>query len=301
MELPPSRTPLLSYAFQPAVMVMATTVAAMAVRFDLPRPVVLPAVLVSTIALCLLVEWRHPLDGRWSMTARSLAGRDLPYLATGLAVERACEALVAVVTVRLVSRQGFGPVGALPIGLQVVLAVLGFDLAWYWYHRVAHRRARLWRVHGAHHAPAQMYTLAHGVFHPLDQFVVRFVLALGVFRLGGFSRDATFVALVLIGAVGIVSHVNADVRLWAGNHLFVGPETHRYHHSATHEGNYGAMTTLWDQVFHTFVFEPQPPAALGLADPSSYPAPEGFWRVMAWPFRPTGAQSTGRLRAHFHH
>ena len=93
------------------------------------------------------------------------------------------------------------------------------------------------------------------------------------------------VALVVIGTVGFISHTNADIRLWAFSHLLIGPETHRYHHSAEHDGNFGTVTSIWDQVFGTFVFDARPPARLGVRDTSDYPNPEHFSAVLAWPFR----------------
>ena len=287
MDLPPADTRVLTYGLFPLVVGGGGLAAALAVRADVSRSAAMPAILVTTIAICMLVEWRHPLDRRWSMTARSLGRRDLPYLGLGLVVERVCEIAVAGIVAATVSEDGFGPIAHLPLGFQVVAAMLGFDLLWYWYHRIAHERPRLWRIHGAHHTPPQMYVLMHGVFHPFDELVVRFVLALAVFRFGGFTPDAIFISLAIIGSVGIISHLNADVRLWAFNHLFIGPETHRYHHSATHEGNFGSVTSVWDQVFHTFVFAPTPPTRLGLADPASYPDPEHFLEVLAWPLRTT--------------
>jgi sterol desaturase/sphingolipid hydroxylase (fatty acid hydroxylase superfamily) len=285
MDLPPTSTPLLSYGLYPLVVGGATVAAGLAVRGGASRSAAAPAIIVTAIAVCMFVEWRHPLEARWSMTARSLGRRDLPYLMFGLALERACEVAVIAIATRTVSSGGFGPISRLPLGVQVVVAITSFDLLWYWYHRLAHQRSRMWRVHGAHHTPGQMYVLMHGVFHPFDELVVRFVLALVVFRFVGFAPDATFIALVIIGTVGIISHLNADVRLWAFNHVLIGPETHRYHHSATHLGNYGTVTSIWDQVFRTFVFEPLPPARLGLTDPNDYPNPEHFLQVLAWPLR----------------
>jgi sterol desaturase/sphingolipid hydroxylase (fatty acid hydroxylase superfamily) len=285
MDFPPTTTPLLTYGLYPVVVGGAALAAMLVVRAGIDRSAALPAMLVSAIAICMAAEWWRPLERRWSMTARSLGRRDLPYITGGLLVERLCELAVLAIATATVPAGGFGPLSRLPIGLQVIVAMLGFDLLWYWYHRLAHERPRLWRVHGAHHTPAQMYVLMHGVFHPFDELVVRFVLALVVFRFGGFTPDTTFVALTVIGVVGIVSHTNCDIRLWAFNHVLIGPETHRYHHSATSRGNFGTVTSLWDQLFHTFVFAPWPPDRLGLADAGDYPDPERFFRVVAWPLR----------------
>lgn len=276
---------LLTWTLYPALVGAVTAGAAAAVATGADRGVVLPALLVSAIAVSMAVEWRRPLRARWTMTRRSLLGRDLPFIVTGLIVERAAEVAVVAVAAATVPDGGFGPMAHLPLALQVVAAIALFDFGWYWYHRLAHRSARLWRVHGAHHSPGEMYVLMHGVFHPIDELVVRFGLALVVYRFGGFSPDAAFVALAATVAIGIVSHVNADVRLWALNHVLIGPETHRYHHSAGHEGNYGAVTSLWDQLFGTFVYSPRPPERLGLRQAGDYPDPRRFWAVMAYPFR----------------
>ncbi len=289
MDHSPSSTPVLSYGLYPLVVGGAIVAATLAVRAGANRSVVMPAILVTAIGVSMLVEWCHPLDRRWSMTARSLGRRDLPFITIGLVLERLCEVAVLAIARRAVPVDGFGPLGGLPLPAQVMVATLVFDLLWYGYHRLAHRLPRLWRVHGAHHTPSQMYVLMHGVFHPFDELVVRFVLALVVFRFGGFTPDATFIALATIGTVGVISHLNADVRLWALNHILIGPETHRYHHSATHRGNYGTVTSIWDQLFRTFVFEPQPPTQLGLVDPTEYPDPERFLQVLTWPLRRTVA------------
>jgi hypothetical protein len=292
MNLPPTRTPLLTYGFPWLLLGGATGAALAIVRSGVDRDVATPAILVTCILSCIAVERWHPLDRRWSMTTRTFAGRDLPYLVSGLLVERGCDAALVAIAARASWASGHGAVSRWALGVQVVAAILAFDLLWYWYHRLAHRGGRLWRVHGTHHTPQEMYTLAHGVFHPVDQFVVRFVLGLVVLRLGGFSAAAIFVALVVIGTVGILSHANADLRLWAGNHLLVGPETHRVHHSADLAGNYGTATTLWDQVFGTFVYSPNPPGRLGLAEPGERPDPRRFLATVCWPFRRADDQPT---------
>jgi sterol desaturase/sphingolipid hydroxylase (fatty acid hydroxylase superfamily) len=285
MSISFARTSLVTYGLYPLVVGGATIAAALTVSQRGDRSAVMPLILVSAITISMAAEWRFPLDRRWSMTAHSLGRRDLPYIGLGLIIERASEVAVAAIASQTVPANGFGPVGRLPLAVQVVLAIVVFDLAWYTYHRVAHRSLRLWRVHGAHHSPSQLYVLMHGVFHPFDELVVRFVLGLVVFRFVGFTPNATFVALVIIGTVGIISHTNADIRIWAFNHLLIGPETHRYHHSADHNGNYGTVTSIWDQAFGTFVFNPEPPARLGLFAAADYPDPQRFLTVLAWPFR----------------
>jgi sterol desaturase/sphingolipid hydroxylase (fatty acid hydroxylase superfamily) len=257
-----------------------------AVRSGMNRAAAVPAVLFPTIVISIIAEWKHPLKQEWSMTKRTVFRRDVPYLVIASIVARASEAGVTEIARRTLPSKGFGIMARLPIAVQIVLAVLLFDLLWYGYHRFAHTNGRLWRVHGAHHAPSQMYVLMHGVFHPFDELFVRFVLGLVVFRGVGFQPDASFLAVMLIGSVGIISHINADIRIWAFNHLLMGPQLHRYHHSATHRGNYGTVTSIWDQIFGTFTFSFDPPKALGLTTSTDYPNPENIGRVLLWPLKP---------------
>jgi sterol desaturase/sphingolipid hydroxylase (fatty acid hydroxylase superfamily) len=280
---------LLRFGLYPLLVGAALAFGIFAIRTGLNRAAAIPMVLFPTIVITILTEWRYPLKREWSMTKQTVFRRDIPFIVIASIVARASEAATAAVAKRLVPAQGFGIAGRLPLGAQVVLAMMLFDFLWYWYHRTAHSTGRLWRVHGAHHAPSQMYVLMHGVFHPFDELFVRFVLGLVVFRFVGFQPDASFLALLLIGSVGIVSHINADIRIWAFNHLLMSPELHRYHHSATDRGNYGTITSVWDQIFRTFVFGKEPPAALGLENASEYPNPENIASVLLWPLRSVGS------------
>lgn len=80
--------------------------------------------------------------------------------------------------------------------------------------------------------------------------------------------------------------MNSDIRAGLLNYVLIGAETHRYHHSALHRGNYSSTLALWDQVFGTFVYRPRSvPGRLGLDDPSQYPDPRDFHRTLAWSLR----------------
>ncbi len=73
---------------------------------------------------------------------------------------------------------------------------------------------------------------------------------------------------------GTISHFNVDMRMGWLNYVFVGPELHRYHHSAkSHEAvNYGATVSLFDLLFYSFLYrQGVPPLALGLKLEDGYP------------------------------
>jgi sterol desaturase/sphingolipid hydroxylase (fatty acid hydroxylase superfamily) len=124
------------------------------------------------------------------------------------------------------------------------------------------------------------------VAHPINAIVVRFILTAPLFFLG-FSTEAIFVASVIVGLQGVVSHLNVDIRAGWLNYVLVGTELHRYHHSAdaAEAMNYGAVVPLWDIVFGTFIYRPGiPPCALGVSSPSEYPADREILHVLGLPF-----------------
>ena len=120
---------------------------------------------------------------------------------------------MSLVAAATVSTGGFGPLAGLPLPVQAVVALLALDLLWYGYHRAAHTFSRLWRVHGVHHSPSQLYVLMHPVFHPLDLLVSRFAIALIVFKFSGMRPDAAFIALVVLGLQTTVSQNTARMGL----------------------------------------------------------------------------------------
>jgi sterol desaturase/sphingolipid hydroxylase (fatty acid hydroxylase superfamily) len=118
---------------------------------------------------------------------------------------------------------------------------------------------------------------------------VELLLPLLVFRLTGMSADAAAIAVMIQGLQGVFGHTNLDLRFGPVNYVLMTTETHRYHHSAMPQdfGNFGSTTSVWDQVFGTFVYNPKRvPARLGLSEGAVYPNPERYHATLAWPFLP---------------
>ncbi|HEV2639647.1 MAG TPA: sterol desaturase family protein [Actinocrinis sp.] len=288
MDLTRPTRPLLTYGTYPSLLLLngVGLWAGLTGRAD--RNAVIAGTTLLTVIVLFLVERINPLLDRWAMTGESLLRRDLPFIGLAVLAEQAATTAVAALAAATVPAGGFGPVGRLPSAGQAVLALIGLDLLWYGYHRAAHTVDRLWRIHGAHHSPAQVYVLVHLVFHPIDLIVSRFVISMIVFRLTGMGPDAAFVAIVLLGLQQTVSHINSDLRLGWANYLVVGPETHRFHHAVGERGNYSEAISLWDLVFRTFHYHPdRVPEQLGLIDPAGYPDPRRFRATLVWPFRAT--------------
>jgi sterol desaturase/sphingolipid hydroxylase (fatty acid hydroxylase superfamily) len=264
--------------------------------FELQRPVgefggyygLYLAVLVGAM---LLAETLHPLRAEWRMTRTSFLRRDLPYMAIGALTLGAANYAGGWAVLHFGMERGASHAG-LPLVPAVVLAVAIPDFLWYWVHRLSHEGRGalgrwLWRMHVAHHLPGQVYLFMHGVAHPLNTVIVRLILTVPLFALG-FSTEALFVANLVVGLQGLVSHFNVDIRVGPLNYLLMGTELHRYHHSADpQEGrNYASTLALWDLLFGTFYYRPgENPERLGVAQPARYPRDTDLLRVLALPFR----------------
>jgi len=127
----------------------------------------------------------------------------------------------------------------------------------------------------------------HGVAHPLNTIIVRAILTVPMFFLG-FSAEALFVANLVVGLQGFVSHFNVDIRAGWANYVLTGTELHRYHHSAVpaEAKNFAAVASFLDLLFGTFYFRPGVVAQrLGVEHPEQYPQDCELIKVLALPFR----------------
>jgi sterol desaturase/sphingolipid hydroxylase (fatty acid hydroxylase superfamily) len=97
-----------------------------------------------------------------------------------------------------------------------------------------------------------------------------------------------FATTVLIGLQGLVSHFNVDSRVGWLNYVLIGTALHRCHHSADpgEAKNFGAVVSIWDQLFGTFVYRPEEvPRVLGIDDPRSFPTDTQVLSVPLHPLR----------------
>jgi sterol desaturase/sphingolipid hydroxylase (fatty acid hydroxylase superfamily) len=239
------------------------------------------------------LEAIFPFDRRWRMTGRSFR-RDLKYLVVNGATLHATTLFLALLSVTLPSAGG-GPLAGLPIPLAVPIALLVFESLQYWQHRLSHELEGpvgrvLWHVHVAHHLPDRVYVLMHAAGHPLNGFIVRGLVTIIPLWALGLQPNALLLVNMIIVLHGVLSHSNLDLRAGFANYLLVGPELHRFHHSADprEARNYAAVLSVLDLLFGTFVHRPgRAPDRLGVAEPDRYPRSEDIRQVLALPFRRT--------------
>lgn len=156
------------------------------------------------------------------------------------------------------------------LAFLVYLVVL--DFSDYARHRLQHRFAWWWALHGVHHSQRQLTFWADDRNHLLDT-VIADVWRAGVALLIGVP-GGQFVGIVLLTrAVESFSHANVRVGFGAlGERALVSPRFHRVHHGmgVGHEGpaagcNFASLLPVWDVLFGTADFRRSFPPT-GIAD-----------------------------------
>ena len=141
-----------------------------------------------------------------------------------------------------------------------LVAFLGVDFLYYWWHRASHEVAVLWAVHVVHHQ-SEDYNLA---------------VALRQAWLSGVTSWAFYIPLAFLGVPPLVFAATLSLstlyQFWIHTRL-VGrlgplewvlntPSHHRVHHGRNRrylDTNYAATLIVWDRLFGTFVAESDEP------------------------------------------
>ena len=224
------------------------------------------------------VERVRPYREDWQPSRADYA-TDGAFLASVLAVQGAAMAVVGPVRHR--TRRTLG-VDRLPVPVGAAIGVLAFDLFHSRMHQIGHRWGPAWRVHSVHHSAERLYWFNATRFQATEMFL-DMVMETVVVGLLGMSRDQHVVYQALRGMYGQVQHCNVDVDSGGVlNRVCSTPDLHRWHHSTVYaEGdtNYGALTSVWDQLFGTH-FDPadrEGPDAIGVGRMPDFPTT--FWEL----------------------
>jgi len=150
-----------------------------------------------------------------------------------------------------------------PIWMELLLAVLIFDLAIWLQHLITHKVPFFWRFHRVHHADRDFDVTTALRFHPVE-IAASALLKVGLVYVIGPSALAVIVFEILLNATAMFNHANLRLPLGLDRVVrlvLVTPDMHRVHHSVhrhEHDSNYGFSLSIWDRIFRTYV--PQPAA-----------------------------------------
>ncbi len=283
---------LITYGLYPTILTVVLLTIYLAIRRHYDYKLISGITNLALVLFLIGIELIFPLSDQWRMTKGNL-WRDFKYILMDVPAIALANTLVGVFAINY-SENHSGFFSEMPVLLSVIGYLIVFEFFQYWYHRLSHTGKGkvgrfLWKVHLAHHLPDKVYVVMHAVFNPINGFIAAIIIQAPLVLLGT-SPEAAFAATLFIGLQGIVSHFNVNIRAGFFNYLFIGTETHRYHHSASVDEakNYGVALTIWDIVFGTFYYQPNSlPEKLGMENSSDYPRSENILEVVKLPFQKT--------------
>jgi alkylglycerol monooxygenase len=144
-----------------------------------------------------------------------------------------------------------------------VLAFVGYDLCYYWNHRIGHERQIFWASHVAHHQ-SEDYNLTTALRQTSSGFLLGWVFYIPMFLAG---VPAT--VFVTVASANLIYqfwvHTEHIPKLGWYEAVFVTPSNHRVHHAQNDiyvDRNYGGVFILWDRLFGTFQEEREDEACI---------------------------------------
>ncbi|MEY2952136.1 MAG: hypothetical protein RLZZ401_223 [Pseudomonadota bacterium] len=139
-----------------------------------------------------------------------------------------------------------------------LLALVFYDLCYYWLHRLGHESAILWAAHVVHHQ-SQDYNLSTALRQTSSGALLGWVFYLPMALAG--------VPPVVFGTVALIDllyqfwvHTEQIGTLGWFDRWFCSPSNHRVHHAVNDaylDKNYGGILVLWDRMFGSF--QPEDP------------------------------------------
>ena len=171
--------------------------------------------------------------------------------------------LLPVALAALAADRGWGILNlvALPLWLEIAVAVVVLDLIIYLQHVMFHAVPALWRLHRMHHADLDFDVTTGSRFHTIE-IVLSVLLKLAAVIVIGPPAVAVVIFEVVLNGTSMFNHGN--LRLPPGldrvlRWVLVTPDMHRVHHSdipAETNSNFGFNLPWWDRLFGTYRAQP---------------------------------------------
>ncbi|MBV7452900.1 sterol desaturase family protein [Acidovorax sp. sif1233] len=134
-----------------------------------------------------------------------------------------------------------------------LLALVFYDLCYYWLHRMGHESAVLWAAHAVHHQ-SQDYNLSTALRQTSSGAALGWIFYVPMALAGVPPLVFAVVALIdLLYQFWV--HTEQVGRLGWFDRWFCSPSNHRVHHAVNDaylDKNYGGILIVWDRLFGTF-------------------------------------------------
>lgn len=134
-----------------------------------------------------------------------------------------------------------------------LLALVFYDLCYYWLHRMGHESAVLWAAHAVHHQ-SQDYNLSTALRQTSSGALLGWIFYVPMALAGVPPLVFAVVALIdLLYQFWV--HTEQVGKLGWFDRWFCSPSNHRVHHAVNDaylDKNYGGILIVWDRLFGTF-------------------------------------------------
>ncbi len=229
--------------------------------------------IVVTLALVLLfLQWKWPLRRQHFSTLRRWIRNGL-LAAPGLLASRLVLVPIPFIVSLWAARHDFGLFHWLPLPtpVAVIIGILLYDYAYYWWHMLMHLVPFFWRFHNVHHTDLDMDVTTASRFH-LGEVFFSIFFRIAVVGLLGLNIWTLVIYELIFSLANQFQHSNWRLPIGlerAVNIAFVTPRMHGIHHSIVQRetnSNWGTVFRWWDQLHRTLRIDiPQDALTIGVA------------------------------------
>jgi sterol desaturase/sphingolipid hydroxylase (fatty acid hydroxylase superfamily)/rhodanese-related sulfurtransferase len=266
---------------------------------------------LGVFALMALAEALHPRRRRLLSRGRRWRTH-FAMLGLGTVLVRGAMVLLPVLgataAATFAAQQGWGIFNwlDLPGLVEVLLAIVVFDLAIWVQHVVTHNVPLLWQFHKVHHADRDLDASSALRFHPVEILFSALYKLLVILAMGP-AVVAVIAFEVLLNATAMFSHANWALpgRLDRALRLvIVTPDMHRIHHSTLRteqNRNFGFCLSIWDRWLGTYKSVPDAghdSMTIGLPEWQADDHPTRFVWLLGLPFRNESIENSLPRREH---
>jgi sterol desaturase/sphingolipid hydroxylase (fatty acid hydroxylase superfamily) len=141
----------------------------------------------------------------------------------------------------------------------IIISALVLDLFGGWMsHMIEHKVPLFWRMHIIHHADNNVDVTSGLRHHPLES-VWRGIFFLIAIIICGAPIYAVMIYQTVLTIFVAFTHANISLPLWLDkglSYVLVSPNMHKVHHHWKQpytDSNYGAVFSIWDRLFKTYL------------------------------------------------
>ena len=225
------------------------------------RPVERMAFIIGAMLILWIIEGAIPLLAlKYKKTKWKHASVNLTFTAIHLIIHTGFGFLIVKLSDWAAVNQ-FGLVYWLNASVisTIIISALALDLFGGWMsHMIEHKIPLFWRMHIIHHADNNVDVTSGLRHHPLES-VWRGLFFLIAIIICGAPIYAVMIYQTILTIFVAFTHANISLPIWLDkgmSYILVSPNMHKVHHHWKQpytDSNYGAVFSIWDRLFGTYL------------------------------------------------